>query len=118
MKYSIVYIETRPEIQERLSVSLIVVDGNETQVRTSQKKLKAAEVLLTDKEYRFISRILNEMRVNVPTVKTIDYLTRYSNNLITISPLQSIDIENTPQNKDWLYRNYVYNKNKRTVLSL
>ena len=118
MKYSIVYIETRPEIQERLSVGIIVVDGDQTQVRTSQKKLKAAEFLLTDKEYRFISRTLNEMRTSVPTVKTIDYLTRYSNNLITISPLQSINIESTPQNKDWLYRNYVYNKNKSTALAI
>lgn len=117
MKYSIVYIETRPEIQERLSVGLILVDGNIAQIRTSQKKLKAAEVLLSDKEFRFISRTLAEMRVNAPSIKTIDYLTRYSNNLITISPLQTIDIENTSQNKDWLYRNYVYNKNKKSVLS-
>ena len=42
------------------------------------------------------------------TADTIDYLTRYSNNMISMSPLQSIDIMPTEQNKDKLYRNYVY----------
>jgi hypothetical protein len=42
------------------------------------------------------------------TVDTIDYLTRYSNNMISLSPLQSIDVIPSEQNKVKLYRNYVY----------
>ena len=108
MRYSIVYIETRPEIQERLSVGLMVLDGASVEVRTSQRKIKAAEILLSKKEYVFVSRTLAEMRKNVQTEHEVNYLARYSNNLITISPLQSIDMENTQKNRDWLYRNYVY----------
>ena len=42
------------------------------------------------------------------TAETIDYLTRYSNNMISLPPLQSIDVIPSEQNKGKLYRNYVY----------
>ncbi|MCR5574710.1 MAG: hypothetical protein K6F78_07820 [Bacteroidaceae bacterium] len=44
----------------------------------------------------------------VNTVEDVNYLTRYSNNLLAFSPLQSIDVAPTKQSKDWLFRNYVY----------
>lgn len=115
MKYSIVYIETHPEIQERLSVGLMVADGDLVEVKTSLKKIKAAEVLLSKKEFVFVSRTLAEMRKNIQTEQEVNYLSKYSNNLITISPLQSIDMDNTPENRDWLYRNYIYNQNRKGV---
>lgn len=115
MKYSIVYIETRPEIHERLSVGLIVMSEGNAIVRTSVKKLKAAEFLLSGKEYKFVSRTLADMKNSVKTEKMVNYLTRYSNNLITVSPLQTIEIDNSEKNWDWLYRNYVYDKSKGNV---
>ena len=115
MRYSIVYIETHPEIQERLSVGLMIMEGNDVKVRTSQRKIKAAEVLLSEKEFIFVSRTLADMRKNVKTEKEINYLSRYSNNLITISPLQSIDMDDTQKNREWLYRNYIYNRYKRNA---
>lgn len=117
MKYHIVYIETRPEIQEKLSVGVIVMTGEMVEVLTSSKKMKAAEVLLSEKEYRFISRTLGEMKNSVKTKKVVDYLTRYSNNLITVSPMQTIDMEYSSRNRDWLYRNYVYDGTKRNKVS-
>lgn len=117
MKYHIVYIETRPEIQERLSVGVIVMSGEKVEVLTSSKKMKAAEVLLSEKEYRFISRTLGELKNTVRTKQSVDYLTRYSNNLITVSPMQTVDIEYSEKNRDWLYRNYVYNGPRRNYLS-
>ena len=39
---------------------------------------------------------------------SINYLTRYSNNLIALSQLQTINLAPTEGSKDWLYRNYVY----------
>ena len=115
MKYSIVYLVTRPEIQERLSVGLIVLTEGRIEVRTSLKKLKATEPLLSTKEYKFVSRILAEMRASVKTEQTVDYLTRYSNNLITVSPMQSINIEDSKKSRDWLYRNYVYSPTRTTA---
>ena len=45
---------------------------------------------------------------SVNSVEAIDYLTRYSNNLIAVSPLQTIDIEPTEQSKKRLFQNYIY----------
>lgn len=115
MKYSIIYIETHPEIQERLSVGLMVADGDLVEVRTSIEKIKAAEVLLSKKEFVFVSRTLAEMKKNVQTEQEVSYLSRYSNNLITVSPLQSIDMDNTPKNREWLYHNYIYNQKRKGV---
>ena len=71
------------------------------------------EVLFPEESYNFISRLVRSMgrRLSEYTADTIDYLTRYSNNMISMSPLQSIDITPTEQNKDKLYRNYVYGGN-------
>ena len=45
---------------------------------------------------------------SISNVDSINYLTRYSNNLIAVSPLQSIDIAATEQSKASLFRNYIY----------
>ncbi len=110
LRYSIIYVVIRPEITEQLSVGLIIVDGERTDVRVSKNKLKVLESLFPAIEYRFISRVINSLRKSgsIDSVQAVDYLSRYSNNLITVSPLQSIDIEPTEKNKEWLYKNYVY----------
>ena len=115
MKYSIVYIETRPEIKERLSIGLIVLSEGRIEVRTSTKKLKVTESLLSAKEYQFVARTLGEMKNSIRTEQQVDYLTRYSNNLITVSPMQTIDMEDSKKNKDWLFRNYVYSPVRATA---
>ena len=43
------------------------------------------------------------------SVETLKYLTRYSNNLISFSPIQSINKSQANISGEWLYRNYVYN---------
>ena len=102
LKYSIIYVVIRPEILEQVSVGMIIVDGEQIDVRYSRQKLNALQELFSEEEYHFISRVVN-------SVEDINYLTRYSNNLIAFSPLQSIDISPTKQSKNWLFRNYVYN---------
>ena len=114
LKYSIIYAVIRSEISEQLSVGLIIVDGDTLEVRYSQKKLNALKTLFSDKEYRFISRVITSLKKNksINSVDAVNYLTRYSNNLIAVSPLQSIDVTSTEQNKEWLFRNYVYDSSK------
>ena len=110
LKYSIIYAVIRSEISEQLSVGLIIVDGQQLEVRYSQKKLNALKPLFSDKEYRFVSRVITSLKRNrcINSVDAVNYLTRYSNNLIAVSPLKTIDVTSTEQNKDWLFRNYVY----------
>jgi hypothetical protein len=118
MRYSIIYAVIRPEISEQVSVGLIIVDGEQVDVRYSRQKLNALQGLFPEKEYKFVSRVVSQMWRNgkVNTVEDVNYLTRYSNNLITFSPLQSIDVAPTEQSKDWLFRNYVYDSSKRVAV--
>jgi hypothetical protein len=111
LRYSIIFAVIRPEISEQLSIGLIIVDGDKVEVRYSPDKLNAMQSLFSDKEYRFIAGTVSSMSNGrkVETIEDVNYLIRYSNNLITLSPLQSIDISPTKQNKDWLFANYVYN---------
>lgn len=111
LKYSIIYAVIRPEILEQVSVGMVIVDGEQIDVRYSRQKLNALQELFSEEEYHFISRVVTQIkrRKRINSVEDINYLTRYSNNLIAFSPLQSIDISPTKQSKNWLFRNYVYN---------
>ena len=115
LRYSIIYAVIRPEISEQLSVGLIIVDNQGIEVRYSQKKLSLLQGVFSEKESKFISRVINSLQRNnsVNSVDAVNYLTRYSNNLIAVSPLQTIDIEATEQSKNWLFRNYVYDSAQR-----
>lgn len=110
LKFSIIYAVIRPEIIEQISVGLVFVDGNKVDMWYSNEKLKALQGLFPEESYSFISRVVRSMGRNHSkyTADMIDYLIKYSNNMISISPLQSVDILPTEQNKDKLYRNYVY----------
>ena len=81
LQYSIIYADIRPEIKERLSLGVLTIEQNKVKVYYSQK---------------------------LASVETLKYLTRYSNNLISFSPIQSIDKSQANINGEWLYRNYVY----------
>ncbi len=108
LQYSIIYADIRPEIQERLSLGILTIENNRVQVRHSEKKLRILKQLYTPKEYKAIASIVRSLRELV-SVETLKYLTRYSNNLISFSPIQNIDKSQTNINGKWLYRNYVYN---------
>ena len=109
-KYSIIYAVLRPEISEQVSVGLITVVGEKVNIRFSSQKLKALENLFPQKEYQFVSRVVSQMKRKnkVNSVDTINYLSRYSNNLIAFSPLQIIDVEPTEKSQNKLFQSYVY----------
>ena len=115
LRYSIIYAVIRPEISEQLSVGLIIVDNQGIEVRYSQKKLSLLQSIFSEKESKFISRVINSLQRNksLNSVDAVNYLTRYSNNLIAVSPLQTIEIEASEQSKNWLFRNYVYDSTQK-----
>lgn len=110
LKYSIIYAVIRPEISERISVGLIIIDGEEVDVRYSRQKLSALQAFFSEKEYKFIYRVVKSMKSKqtVNSINAVNYLTRYSNNLISVSPIQTIDVEPTKYSKERLFKNYVY----------
>ena len=110
LKYSIIFAVIRPEISEQVSVGLILVEGEKVEVRYSKTKLNSIQSLFSEEEYNFVSRVVTNMKQNgnVNSIADINYLSRYSNNLIAFSPLQSIDLAPTESNKRRLYQKYVY----------
>ena len=110
LKYSIIYGVIRPEISEQLSLGLIIVDGDKVKVRYSIEKLNALQGLYTKSEYDLVQRVMKSISSDNVTQSTdaINYLSRYSNNLIAVSSLQDIDLDSSQESQDWLYRNYVY----------
>jgi len=68
------------------------------------------KLLYDEKEYKAIAKIVRSMQNNgsIKSEASIDYLSRYSNTLITVSSLRKMDIAQTKSNEDWLFRNYVY----------
>lgn len=109
LQYSIIYADIRPEIKERLSLGVLWIDQDKVKMLYSQKKLGLLKQLYKPKEYKAISSIVRRDLRQIDSVETLKYLTRYSNNLISFSPIQSIDKTQTDINGEWLYKNYVYN---------
>ena len=62
LRYSIIYAMIRPEISEKVSVGMIIVDGEKLDVRYSRRKLNALQLLFPEKEYRFVSKVVSQMR--------------------------------------------------------
>ena len=108
IQYSIIYAEIRPEIKERLSLGVLTIEQDKVRVMYSQKKLGIVKLLYTPKEYKAISSIVRRDLQGMTSVDTLNYLTLYSNNLISFSPIQSIDKTQNNIDNEWLYRNYVY----------
>lgn len=109
LQYSIIYAVIRQDIDERICIGIIIFDGNDITLRYSDNKLKALKYLFPQGKYDFINRAVRGLPLNhtITSKKDIDYLSRYSNNLITFSPLQTIRLEPTEANKKWLFDNYV-----------
>ena len=64
LRYSIIYAVIRPEISEQISVGLIIVDGEQVDIRYSRQKLNALQGLFPEKEYKFVSRVVSQMKRN------------------------------------------------------
>ena len=110
LQYSIIYGVIRPEISEQVSLGILIVSADGVRVRFSQKKLSALRPLYSDNEYVFVGKFLRSLAKGEKNITTdnIDYLSRYSNNLIALSQLQTIDLKPSKSSEDWLYKNYVY----------
>ncbi|MDE6682915.1 MAG: hypothetical protein K2J87_05765 [Muribaculaceae bacterium] len=109
IKYSIIYAVIRPQIKERISVGLIIIDDSSIDIRYSDKKLAALKYLYTESELNFVTEVVRSIDKDgtIKNISDIEYLSRYSNNLISFSSIETIDLEATKENKEWLFHSYV-----------
>ena len=112
LRYSIIYAVIRPEITERVSIGLITVGGGKVDVKYSRKKLDALRLLFPQSKYQYLRKVVMSLskNQNIGNEGDVSYLSRYSNNLVSVSPLQTIDIEPTEKSSEWLYRNYIFDR--------
>ena len=106
LKYSIIYGVINPETAEQISLGIILIDNDSISVKYSEKKMSTLQILCSEEEYKFAARVVRSMSFS--SQSDVEYMTRYSNNLIALSPIQTVDLEANEKNKKWLYRNYVY----------
>lgn len=114
LEYSIVYAEIRPEIQERVSVGIVFCQEGVIEIRYSTAKLSAVKSLVPSADYDYLCRALKSLSINkkLDSVATIDYLNRYSNNILTVSEMRRVKTDSAKVSRDRLYKMYVYDKTK------
>jgi len=110
LKYSIIYAEINTVSSERISVGILFSDGDNVEMRYSKKKISAITDLMEPSRHKYLKGTILSMstRKKIKTESDINYLVRYSNNLITFSKLETVRLSPNDKNKDKLYKMFVY----------
>lgn len=130
-QYSILSVLIRPEIQEKISIGLLLFDLNEVYFSFSKNKLQVSKELLSNPSYKILKEILEniEKKVESDNLKQFDkkrfkiyknkfvdstfstsyisYLSKYSNNVISFTNPKEIYLEINNQNFTSLFKKYV-----------
>ncbi len=127
--FSIAYSNIRPARQERLSVALFIGDGNQFLYRYSPNKVEVLSKLLPKEAHQLLkanlkamsefveNRNANAILQNTParllSESYFQYLSKYSNNLISFSEPQPIDVELNEESFDLLFSKFVNDSDKK-----
>jgi len=107
-KYCIIYAVLCMETSERLSVGMLAFDGDKYSYRYSQRKLDALEKLLPKKVHDFFCNVIKNLDASqLCSEASLDYMNRYSNNLLALSTVQSINMEYNKDTTDWLFSSFI-----------
>jgi hypothetical protein len=139
--YSILSILIRPEINENISVGVLLFEKDEVVFNYSANKLKIAKELLTANSYKTIKDFLKTLESNVNkstnsysyrkgikifrdnsflnpfTPEYIGYLSRYSNNLVSFTKPRAINIEVNQDSFNYIFYKYVDAEQKAKLLT-
>lgn len=125
--YSILYVTLNTALNEKVSIGLLMFDGEYDMFSYSTDKLFALKGIIEPERYSLIKGYLKSLENDInlkdnteilfesKTLKNrwvsegyISYLSRYSNNLIQFSEPKAIDIIYTPENFKRLFEKYIY----------
>lgn len=135
-QYCILSALIRPEIQEKISIGLLLFNNEEVYFSYSKNKLNAAKNLLTKSSYKLVKDILeniedkieddnndlnksslkifkNKAFDNTFSLSYITYLSRYSNNAICFSEPKEININLDNQSFKGLFKKYIDNHSEK-----
>lgn len=125
--YSILSIPLNAALDEKISIGIVVKNGEKCYFKYSIDKLNAIKGILSPEKIHFIKNYLNALEgdINFKDFNTlfyeelssaknwinksyILYLSKYSNNTIQFSTPSSVDIELDDDNFKWLFEKYVF----------
>ena len=126
--YSILSVLIRPEIQEKISVGFLLIEGEDIFFGYSKNKLSISKALLSDNAYKSLKDALHNIqetanaqhlkdeslsfgfgKENTFTKSYIEYLSRYNNNILSFTSPKEIEITATQDVFSALYRKFVDN---------
>ncbi len=116
--YSILYASIKPIVKEQLSIGLFMSNGKESFFHYSHEKLNLTKKLLTHEGYTMIKEYLEGLSqdINSETERNykhdspeyLNYLSNYSNNLISFSKPTSISIDFNKDNFKKLFEKFIF----------
>lgn len=124
--YSIISAAVRPEIDEKLTIGLLLVSSNEVYFEYSKNKLLTVKTLIESSLYKYLTETIRQIEKSVELEASkkgtileadsihnqfsegyISYMNRYSNNLLNFSSPIQIDMPVNATLFDFLYKKYV-----------
>jgi hypothetical protein len=124
--YTIISAVVRPEIQEKISIGLLLVSATGLHFSCSKNKLTVVRSLIDKSLYRFLNDTIRQIDLaieaeiaNKGTIFTssdhpvqfsegyLSYMNRYSNNLISFSSPVQIEMEADQKLFDFLFSKYI-----------
>ncbi|WP_316844814.1 hypothetical protein [Pedobacter psychrodurus] len=127
--FSILYIPINDTLDEKVSIGLIMFDGERCFFKFASNKLQAVKGLLVNERYHIIKIYLKtlEKEINTTVYNTdarlsfdlttkpnwvnesyIGYLSKYSNNLVQFSETKTIDIELSGETFKRVFEKYIF----------
>lgn len=125
--FSIIYLPLNSNLQEKVSVGLVMSNGEQTIFRVSNPKMQVLKGLISFNRFNilknYFSNIINEIEPKIDefklNIKTdvsnnwlnesyFSYLNRYSNNLVIYSEPRNIDSAVTLESFKSIFNKYVF----------
>jgi hypothetical protein len=128
--YTVLYIPVNTSLEERLSIGLIMSDGENHYFKYSQSKLQVIKALVSTKMHSMLKSYFKNLdnetnqRLNLNNeifnksfnnekgkwinLSYLTYLSKYSNNLIQYSEPKPIGIELNDENFNKLFEKFIY----------
>lgn len=133
--YSILYLTLNASLNERVSIGIVMADNNRFKFRYSLHKLKLLKDILSKDSYNLTSSYLKSLETDFnqkdnthvlfdnnhlpiwATENSLDYLSRYANNIIQFSSPTIIDIPFNNENFIRLFEKYVFPIHEKQIIT-
>lgn len=125
--FSILSASIRPEIQEQVAIGLLLVGSDNVNFRFSKNKIAVVKELLSQQAVKYLKDTLKQISFSVSeenekfkglyagistlnksfSLGYLEYLSRYSNNLLIFSKPKTIELEPSEELFEILFKKYV-----------